>query len=557
MKLCITLMLYAFRMIVIPAQFQDRDFAIGTEELSSIVQEASDYFNDQYKGATEFLFELAPTVTLSHKMEYYGANYPDRRDVLLHEAIREACNLSDDHVDFSLYDNDGDGYVDNVFVLLAGTDEIESGIPESIWPQQGYLRQLGGAMTLDGKHIDCFTVSTESSGTGFFCHEFAHALGLYDMYDTDGESSGGESPGLLNTSLMDMGCRNAGGNNPPNFNAIDYETLGMGTCIQLAIGSYTLYPINREGTYLKAETGNEGEYFLFECREATGRDASIGGSGLLIYHVDKSVNSAGYSDYYKIDLSAYDRWANNQVNCRPDRMCAYIVAACNESDDRADIFFPCGDNDSFGSDTSPAFRYWSGKASGLAVTDIIRNGDGSVSFNVIEPLVIQDIMLFQDAAIIQWSSDASLDGATGYTISWTDGNETFSAEAPAGTHSFTIDNLKPKTAYRFTISLRVNEHDIYSASSNFITKVYREGTYPYIYLNTTTRNVDGSFPIGAKIPLRVFNASDVVNVDWYFKDRRIAAGEDGYYTVREAGTLRAEIEYADGSVETIIKEIRL
>ena len=107
-----------------------------------------------------------------------------------------------------------------------------------------------------------------------------------------------------------------------------------------------------------------------------------------------------------------------------------------------------------------------------------------------------------------------------------------------------------------TVRLVVSDEQKFSMSANFTTKVYRKGTYPYIYLRGSDRNTDGTFVPGSKIPLRVFNATGVAEVRWFFDGSPVEAESDGYFTVRRSGTLCAEIYYEDGTEERIIKEIR-
>ena len=114
----LALVLSVFRMVVIPVQFEDVSFSCGTDVLAAKVAEAERYFCDQPAGYDGFEFDLAPIVTLGKEVSYYGANYSDRRDALLHEAVRQACTASRNAVDFSSYDNDGDSEVDNIFILF-------------------------------------------------------------------------------------------------------------------------------------------------------------------------------------------------------------------------------------------------------------------------------------------------------------------------------------------------------------------------------------------------------------------------------------------------------
>ena len=562
----LTALLAVFRMVVIPAQFQDTHFSCTETELENTVLRAQDYFNDQFGGQCEFSFDLAPSVTLPKDLSYYGANYSDRKDALLYEAVRDACLQSSEDIDFSVYDNDSDGEVDNVFILVAGMSEADGASSDCIWPQHGLLKDSGAELHLDGKTVNSFTVSCElasdegsaprPAGIGIFCHELAHSFGLKDLYDTDGSGSGGNAPGLWNTSLMDTGCKNADGMCPPNLNAIDYELLGAGVCDTLEIGDYTLEPVNRNGHYLIFETGNEGEYFLFECREASGWDAPLGQGGLLVYHIDMSEDSAGYSDYYGRELSAAERWELDQINCRPDRQCAEIVAADPSATDVSGLFFPREGVTNFGSETVPAFRGNDGSSSGFALLDIRRNQDGSVSFSVARPVVLDISGIFQDAAIISWEIDDRLADNQGFEVEWTDGEKRETRMLDSSERSFTVEGLTPQTRYRATVRLVVPDEQKFSMSANFTTKVYRKGTYPYIYLRGSDRNTDGTFVPGSKIPLRIFNATGMAEVRWFFDGSPVEAESDGYFTVRRSGTLCAEIYYEDGTEERIIKEIR-
>lgn len=550
-----------FRIAVLPAQFQDREFTLPMEVISAGFDRAGSYLNDQFDGKYEFCFELSPVVTLPQGRAHYGADFSDRHDVLLHEAVRSACELANKDVDFSIYDNDGDGYIDVVFLLTAGQSQPDGGDPDMIWPQQARLADYGVPFLMDGKWVNCFCAASELlsgededpvfAGIGVICHEVLHTFGLKDMYDTDNELSGGSSPGLWCTSIMDEGCRSGDRMTPPNLNAIDMDILGIGKCDTLGTGSFRLEPLSRERRYIKALTDKEGEYYLLEARDNSGWDRNIGGKGLLVYHIDKSDNNASYSDYYQRNLSAAERWELGQINCRPDRQCAELVAA-DGGKGNAGIFFPQSGITRFGSGTKPAFSFWSGRHSAFALSDITLNQDGSISFKVREPLVLGDVTVFQDAAIVSWQLDT--DGVDEEcTVSWSDGEEVFSS--PAKGSSFTIEGLKPHTEYQYTVSIGSGGHDTYSASGSFMTKVLREGTYPYIYLAGTRRNTDGSFPKGALIPLKVFNATEVEKVSWYFNSRPVSAGADGYFHVSGNGILKAVIAHTDGTEETIIKSI--
>ena len=206
--------------------------------------------------------------------------------------IVEACQAADDKIDFSLYDDDNDGEIDNVFIFFAGGDEAEGAGEECIWSHSWYI--LEGAeinVQLDGKQLDRYACSSELkmidgigymdeaiTGIGTFCHEYSHTLGLADLYDTDYEGSGGESAGVwIWTSLMDGGNQNNFGNTPPYYNAIEREMVGLCEPIRITSdGSYSLGPLDKTNTVYRIDTDHEDEYYLLECRSGKGWERNAG-----------------------------------------------------------------------------------------------------------------------------------------------------------------------------------------------------------------------------------------------------------------------------------------
>ena len=500
------LLITIFRLVVIPVQFEDREFTSARSGQERLVAEAEAYFNRQY-GEEAFRFELAPAVKLQHEAAWYGADNPDRRDVHLADAVKEACAAVQGQIELP----------ETVLLLYAGAGQHESGQANDIYPQQG---KTNSGIT--------FAAAPEGR-LGIFCHEFGHVLGLPDLYDTDGEQSGGTDRGLWGTSLMDEGCRR---DTPPDFGAIEFELLGLGTCEELAPGPQTLAPLLQGRRYLKATTAREGEFFLFEARA----------DGLHVFHVDRSES---------------DPWDYGFVNNNPAHPCARPVPASPEATDASGLPFPgTGGYSSFGSDSPAAFRDWSGSPVGLALTGIRLDGTG-VAFEVLRPLTLLDIKVFQDAAVLRWKVDPALTGIGGITVSWSpEGMDGFQSRklTPDAT-SCTLEGLQPQTPYRFSIQVHTSARERYSIDGSFATKMLREGTYPYIYLSGATRNVDGSFPPGSRIPLRVFNASEVQEVEWTLDGVRIEPEADGHYTLRRSGTLRAKVTHTDGTSETLYKEI--
>lgn len=581
--------------IVILAQFQDLSFQEGHTRdafVRMLTQEgysrngatgsAIDYFNEQFSGQFTFSFDVSEIVTLPNNCAYYGGNDSHNDDSAPAEMIEDACRLADSQIDFSKYDDDGDGEVDNVFVFFAGGDEAEGAGDDRIWSHAWYL--WDGArisLTLDGKRINRYACTAELhrsgynsyvlAGIGTFCHEFSHTLGLMDYYDTDYEQSGGQSDAMWgSTALMDSGNQNNDGNTPPNLNAVDHDALGISEPVILSAGTHTLTPIDVDGTYYRMDTDKENEYFLFECRRTEGWDRYIGGSGLLIYHIDKSDNNAGYSGTSGNNISAQRRWANNEINCNPAHQCADLIEAYPNAGSVSQVFFPyvtsSASYDSFTPNTTPAFTFWSGESSSLAITGIEKAGDNIVitvseSGSAPEPVNVTN-NIFQDAVIINWdASDAEYDGK-GY-VKWTSSSsgeegQTIEVEPYAdGRYAAVIEGLVPRIPYKAEIYFLEGgvKSEVYY--SNFTTKSPKDYNYPFIYLYNVEKNRNGTYPSGTKFPLRLYNAYDAEHIEWFYNGTSVTVAGDGYFTPKNSGEMKAVIYYPDGSKSIVSRKITI
>lgn len=592
--------------IILLAQFSDVKMTYTRDNFENMINSdnytyngatgsAKKYFADQFMGEYEFEFTVGPLVTLSNKQAYYGGNDSSGSDKNAVGAVAEACRLAANNgVDFSQFDDDGDGTVDNVFLYVAGKDEAEGGGDDCIWSHQWYLSEGGINLTLNGKKIDNYAISTELSMVGrkfsfatigTFCHEYSHTLGLMDMYDTDDTGSGGSANCLHgSTSLMDYGNYNNDGNTPPYYNAIDRNTLGIGQATTLSLGSCSLEPVQTNGKYMIMETGTDGEYFLFEYRNGEGWDKYVGGSGFAIYHIDKSTRNAGRSDTYSATLTAEERWIYNEVNCRPDHECADMISAkSTEGTSVAEVFFPYKGVDSFTATGTPSFSYWDGTLSSTAIKNIkISNGYATFTVssdgdNIPNPS-ITEVDTYQNAATVSWTaSDESYTGNAEISLK-SNGTTILSAEVEPyepGKYAYVLEGLTPGTNYTVTVDIKVNgiSGSGQKETRPFATRaLYKEG-YPYIYLPNNDlidaegdadysgsnikgqRYGDGSFKKNAAIPLRIFNVQDYINISWFVDGKEVATGADGYYHLEKSCDLKAIITYSDGTTDVMYKKI--
>jgi M6 family metalloprotease-like protein len=573
--------------LIILAEFADVPFTHTREEFDAIINgssssTAAQYFNDQFGNLLEFRFTVSDIVPLPKKVAYYGGNNKDNEDTNPREMIRDACIAADPGLDFSLFDDDDDGYIDNVFVIFSGKGEEDDYVnnADCIWSHAWDLRSDPPVETepLDGKMPGRYACAPELSlsrstlkyrmaSIGTFCHEYTHTFGLPDFYDTDYADSGGEAEALWGSlALMDSGNQNNEGRTPPFLNALERHELGIGNPMPLTTGSLLLEPVHLHGSYYLMETDTPGEFYIFECRKETLWDRYIGGSGLLIYHIDQSRRYCGDSDKYGTTLTALERWdIYNQVNCRPDHQCADLVEAFSGAGSVEQVFFPYLKYDAYTRETDPPFIFWSGKGSSLVLTSIRKEGDGirlsvaAVGDDTPPDAVIVAKDVHQDAAIIQWkSSDASYRGPS--IIRWgPSGKEMQEVEAEAygqGKYSYTIEGLSPTTAYTVETVFRKDGVDGKSAVDHFTTKS-RYSDYPFIYLSNTMKNADGTLSKGMLLPLRVYNCPEGGQVSWYLDGKPVQVSPDGYYHVEKAGVLKAVTTLPDGGKDIVERKIIL
>lgn len=542
---------------------------------------AKEYFDSQFDGKCNFSFDVTDIVTVSQNRKYYGANDSNGDDQRPHEMIMEACRLVDGSVDFSRYDQDNDGEVDNVFVFFAGLDEA-SGAPEDhIWAHAWYIRDGAGEnLRLDGVIINRYACAPElegesyskayMTGIGTFCHEYSHTLGLPDLYDADYEE--GEYAAALwgATSLMDSGNYNNEGNTPPYYNAIEREVLALSSPTMITgPGSYELGPIYT-GQYYRLNTSTNNEYFLIEYRDGTGWDGYVGGKGVLVYHVDKSANAAGYSWFYDRNVTAAFRWDSQvDINTLASRQCADLLEADGRKDrfDKSSylsyinlcksltgLFFPYKNVASLTPKSSPGLVGWGNASVDYAITDIAIN-NGKATFNVVRysdnalPTAVNIVKdVFQDGSIISFESSFAFSGKA--VVSYEVGDQKFSREVfplESGRWAFEITGIAPMTSCVVNIAFSDGGVQGEAVETTFMTKM-RSSAYPYIYME----GVDVH-----KLPLKVFNAEEAEEIQWKFNDVKISRDEDFYYRPKTSGTLTAYVYWTDGSMDVIIKEIKL
>lgn len=384
--------------LVILVNFKDKAMSFHNEDFTSWLNEpgfsvdggtgsVKDYFRDNSMGKFIPNFTVLGPYTLAHEQTYYAANDESAGgDVNPRDMVVEALTMAKENnpdINFAQFDNDGDGFMDNVNIIYAGYSEASTGNEDDMWPHSWTLGDQ--AFQIDGITCNNYSCSaelvgvtgTKMDGIGTFTHEFGHILGLKDMYDTDDYVDGyGIDPGAY--SLYASGSYNNDSRTPPCLMA--FERMQMGWCSPKEIKNAEDVELkniaDNEARYINCqpdrEPGTGFEWFVLENRQQTGWDTYIPAHGLLIYHYD-------YTDEM---VDKY--WSINGPNNNAKHRCMYIMAAdgVDDANSRAGDTYPGrSGNTEFTSTSNPAAINWNGDAVDVAVTNI-NESNGLVYFQV-------------------------------------------------------------------------------------------------------------------------------------------------------------------------------
>lgn len=413
---------------------------------------AKDYFMENSMGRFRPQFDVFGPVKLTHDRSYYGGNDFLGNDRNAHEMVIEACQQLDGTVDFSQYDRDGDGYIDNVFIFYAGRGEASGGTADTVWPHSWNITKASSTPYIfDGVQLDYYACTNEWTGSrpdgiGTFVHEFSHVMGLPDLYATTNTSTA-FTPG--DWSVMDHGPYNNSGCTPPMYSAFERYAVGWAEPIVVDKAQNATLPPLSTNTFAIIPTPDSNEYFLLENRQQTSWDQYIPGHGMLVWHVD------------------YDAtvWTANRVNNNAAHQYVDIEEADGQPDagTRAADAFP-GTNGitSFTDDTAPSMLAWNGSKLNTPLTEITEDTDGIIRFKVKggrEPLAPAHALPPANIGATEFTArwEAPTTTAATYRLKVyrkTDGNPAdIRSYTVSDATAYTVGELQPDTYYYYTVEV--------------------------------------------------------------------------------------------------------
>lgn len=391
--------------LIILAQFTDSKFQSGHDRAlynkianaenytdNGFKGSVKDYFKAQSAGQFELDFDVVGICPLKNPCSYYGGNTSTGDDLRAGEMVAEACQwAATQGVDFSKYDWDGDGEVDQVFVLYAGKGEADGGAASTIWPHEFALSysDYGKSLSLSGVTVDTYACSAELNGRGklggigTFCHEFSHCMGFPDLYDT------GYSGwfGMGDYDLMCAGNYNGDSKCPAGYSAYEKHKCGWLTYqdvthIEEALHVAGLKAISEGGgAYVLKNKAHEDEYYIIENRQKTGWDAYLPSDGVMITHVDYDAY-IWWNNMPNTKGNYYDENKNVYYN---DHQRLTIFRAGKSTSDygvTSDLY-PYNTNNSLTAESNPAATLYNNsdgtKYMHVDITDISVASDGTAS----------------------------------------------------------------------------------------------------------------------------------------------------------------------------------
>ena len=254
------------------------------------------YFMAQSYGQFRPQFDVLAKVRVSQNRATYGANSGgDDIDPTgyMSEAIDSATAKG---IDFSPYKNKNGDIM--VIVIYPGHGEQVSGNNNDLWAAYYWSLSHTNAKGLKFKaglvmdELADYGAGEQFDGIGTLCHEFSHALGLPDFYNTN------DARGIFGMdawSLMDYGQFNNYSRTPVGYSAYEREFLGWITIDTLRNEKQlvTLPPLHADSAVRAYRIPNEAdptgnEYYILENREQSDWFMPLYGEGMLINHVHYS-----------------------------------------------------------------------------------------------------------------------------------------------------------------------------------------------------------------------------------------------------------------------------
>lgn len=411
------------KFLVILFAFSDKHFSHTKNEFKNLFNQVNytaegrtgsvrDYYHDVSGGLFTLTVDVVGPFTGVYNTAFYGGT-----DEGAQYFAREAVDSAAAYVDFSDYDNDGDGYIDGLHIIFAGYGEEAGASSDCIWSHKW---NIFDAPTYNNTVVNVYSCSPECRGNyggyitniGVICHELGHVFGAPDYYDTDYAGSGGEFPGLGKWDIMSSGSWNGNGKTPAQHNPYTkifiYRWASCDT-INAIDSMYILDPAETSNNaFHRVNTATPGDFYLLENRQNIKWDNDIPSHGMIVYHVHRNANGAHVTNHthpQQIYILSKSTGNDSIPNATP---ASYGLLNSAYSTYPSTLT----NHDSLTNHTAPWFKDWDGHNNSVALYNISESPTtGKIFFTVGNamptPISAQAEGIDNQSILVGWTSYGS------------------------------------------------------------------------------------------------------------------------------------------------------
>ena len=322
-----------------------------------------DYFLDNSGGRLRYRTLVTPYYRASRPKSYYtdpARPYTERARDLIKEALAYHLNHG---FSFGSLSVDAAQRVFATNALYAG--EVKNNWSEGLWP---HASRLAAPYPLTpGIMADDYQISAMggSLSLGTYCHENGHMLCDFpDLYQYSNQSLG------IGKFCLMCGGGNADPKNPVKVSGYLKYRAGWGNETVLDTGMQ-ISTLPDDGRLFVHARGN-GEYFIIENRQKTGRDSALPGSGLAVWHIDELGSNS------EPQTAPPGHRHHECVLIQADGQ-GQLDSGSNDGD--AGDLYETVQGTALSAETRPSSQWWDERPSGLEIRDIAVNGT-TIAFSV-------------------------------------------------------------------------------------------------------------------------------------------------------------------------------
>jgi M6 family metalloprotease-like protein len=402
--------------LVILTSFNDQAFAYSDASFEELIFGDTGSVKDYFKKAS-FDYQtlvganesqgvsndgvVAVTLNMAHPNSKYGST----------EMVHAAFAAADPFINYASYDANGDNSISpqelSIVLIVAGYENSYGGDTYAAQPRVWGHKWSVSSVNHDGVSLSPYTMFGERHGyqsdadavpptfhqatIGIMAHELGHLmLGLPDLYDTDGSSSGIGSWGLMGGGSWNS-VSGYSGSTPAGMLAWSKEETGYLTIADATDNqAINIASSTQSNTALRiwADKYKLGEYFVLENRTQHDFDAGLANFGLLITHINEGQSTNRNDSNRLVDVEEADGSSSAGFNS----------------------VFPDGGSN-FSDSTTPNSKTNNGDATNISVTNI------SLSNNVVTSDAIS-IMQSQGNFVTNVDSAYGSNFGYGSTSAW-------------------------------------------------------------------------------------------------------------------------------------------